>query len=332
MVETPLLARFVKVVDHLALRVYAKFVAVSTFLLLLAGGMVTSTGSGLAVPDWPLSFGKVMPAMEGGVLYEHGHRMVATFVGALIVVLALWLWRVENRRWVRRLGWLVLAGVVVQGALGGLTVLLGLPDPVSVAHAGLAELVFGLTVTIALTVSRGWTSGTSPSALDLDAPPLFSIAAATSCAIYLQILIGAVVRHSGAGLAIPTFPLAYGRLVPPLDSFPVAIHFAHRAGALVVAVLVVWVVARTARRHRAHGLLFRPAVLLGSLLLTQIALGGWVILSYKAAWVTTAHLGTGALLFGVSLVIALRARRHLELAPAPAEPAIRPHLEIAGAR
>jgi cytochrome c oxidase assembly protein subunit 15 len=321
-----------RAVDGPALRVYTKVVAACTFLLLLAGGMVTSTGSGLAVPDWPLSFGRVMPAMEGGVLYEHGHRMIATVVGALIVGEALWLWRAEPRRWVRTLGWLALGAVVVQGLLGGLTVLLRLPDPVSVSHAGLAQLVFGLTVAIAVARSRDWTRSGPAEILDSGTPSLFSLAVAASVLIWLQILIGAVVRHSGAGLAIPTFPLAYGRLVPPLESFPVAIHFAHRVGAVVVTIAVAWVVARTLKGHRGEPRLVRPAAILGLLILLQIGLGGWVILSYKAAWVTTAHLGTGALLLAACLVLALRARRHLSLAPTPSHPPLEPHLDPAGAR
>jgi cytochrome c oxidase assembly protein subunit 15 len=321
-----------RVVDRPALRAYTKLVAACTFLLLLAGGMVTSTGSGLAVPDWPLSFGRVMPVMEGGVLYEHGHRMIATFVGALIVVEALWLWRSEPRRWVRTLGWLALVGVVVQGLLGGLTVLLRLPDPVSISHAALAQLVFGVTVAIALARSREWIRSGAAEALDFGVPSLFSLTIGATVLIWLQILLGALVRHSGAGLAIPTFPLAYGRIVPPLESFPVAIHFAHRVGAVVVTVAVAWVVARALRCHREDPRLVRPAALLALLIALQIGLGGWVILSYKAAWVTTAHLGTGALLFAVSLVLALRARRHLSLAPAPAHPPIQPHLDVAGAR
>jgi cytochrome c oxidase assembly protein subunit 15 len=315
-----------------ALGFYAKLVAAFTFLLLLAGAMVTSTGSGLAVPDWPLSFGKVMPAMEGGVLYEHGHRMVATFVGALIVVEAIWLWRAETRRWVRTLGWLALGGVIVQGALGGMTVLLGLPDAVSVSHAALAELVFGLTVTIAVVCSRSWLEDEGPATVDADVPSLFALAALACGAIYLQILLGAVVRHTGAGLAIPTFPLAFGRLVPPLDSFPVAIHFAHRVGALAVTLVVVWVVARALGRHGALRRIARPALLLLVLLAIQMGLGAWVILSYKSAWVTSAHLGTGALLFATALTLALRSRRYVALAPAPAHAPVRPHHEPAGAR
>ena len=315
-----------------ALGFYAKLVAACTFLLLLAGAMVTSTGSGLAVPDWPLSFGTVMPAMEGGVLYEHGHRMVATFVGALIVVEAIWLWRAETRRWVRVLGWLALGGVIVQGALGGMTVLLGLPDAVSVSHAALAELVFGLTVTIAVVCSRSWLEGEGAAAVDSDVPSLLALAVFACGAIYLQILLGAVVRHTGAGLAIPTFPLAFGRLVPPLDSFPIAIHFAHRVGALAVTLVVVWVAGRVLRRHGGLPRIVRPALLLLALLAIQIGLGAWVILSYKSAWVTSAHLGTGALLFATALTLALRSGRYIALAPAPAHAPVRPHREPAGAR
>ena len=321
----------VHVAHRPGLGAYTKLVAGSTFLLLLAGAMVTSTGSGLAVPDWPLSFGKVMPAMEGGVLYEHGHRMVATFVGALIVIEALWLWRAEPRRWVRVLGWLALAGVVVQGALGGATVLLRLPDAVSISHAGLAELVFGLTVTIAVARSRSWLEDGAAESVDADVPALSSLATVACAAIYLQILIGAVVRHTGAGLAIPTFPLAFGRIVPPLDSFPVAIHFAHRVGALAVTLIVVWVAVRALHRHGGLKPVVRPALLLLALLALQMGLGAWVILSYKAAWVTSAHLGTGALLFATALTLALRSRRYVALAPAPAHPAIRPHREPAAA-
>jgi cytochrome c oxidase assembly protein subunit 15 len=320
-----------RVTRRRALGAYTKLVAGCTFLLLLAGAMVTSTGSGLAVPDWPLSFGKVMPAMEGGVLYEHGHRMVATFVGALIVIQALWLWRAEPRKWVRVLGWLALAGVVLQGALGGATVLLGLPDVVSVSHAALAELVFGLTVAIAVVCGSSWLGARPTETVDADVPSLFSLAAFACAAIYVQILIGAVMRHTGAGLAIPTFPLAFGRVVPPLESFPVVVHFAHRVGAVVVSLVVVWVAVRAARRHGGEPLIVRPALALLALAALQIGLGAWVILSYKSAWVTSAHLGTGALLFGTSLTLVLRSRRYLALAPAPVHPPIRPHREPTGA-
>ncbi|MEJ2151952.1 MAG: COX15/CtaA family protein [Gemmatimonadota bacterium] len=289
------------------LRRYTKFVAAATFTLLLAGGMVTSTGSGLSVPDWPLSFGRVMPPMRGGVLYEHGHRMVATFVGLLIVIEAVWLWRSEPRRWVRRLGAIALVGVVVQGLLGGLTVLLRLPDLVSIGHAVLAELVFAITLVIAVACSVGWQRArTEDRTINRSVGLLASI---TAGIVLVQIALGAAVRHTGAGLAIPDFPLAYGELVPPLNSGPVALHFAHRVGALVVTAAVGLTALRVFRPGPVAPGLARPMIVMLALVCVQIALGGWTVLSFKAAGVATAHLGVGALLWGTAVVLAMRAAR-----------------------
>src|SRR6187549_4066935 len=150
----------------MALHLYALLVAVSTAILIFAGGLVTSTGSGLSVPDWPNTYGWFMfsfplDKMVGGIFYEHAHRLIASTVGFLIVVLAVWLWRAEPRRWVRTLGFIALAAVITQGLLGGLTVLFYLPDPISIAHASLAQIVFCLTITIAVATSPGWKRGYS---------------------------------------------------------------------------------------------------------------------------------------------------------------------------
>ena len=146
------------------LPLFAALVAVSTALLIFAGGLVTSTGSGLSVPDWPNTYGWFMWAfpmskMVGGIFYEHAHRLIASTVGFLIVILAIWLGRAEPRRWVRRLGYIALGTVIAQGVLGGITVLWYLPDAISIAHASLAQILFCLTVTIALVVSPGWKRG-----------------------------------------------------------------------------------------------------------------------------------------------------------------------------
>jgi len=138
---------------------YTRLLALATLLLVAAGGMVTSTSSGLAVPDWPTTYGYTMfsfplSKMVGGIFYEHGHRLIASAVGFLTIGLVVGLWRVEPRRWVRRLGVIALAAVVLQGVLGGLTVLNFLPPPISIGHAGLAQAFFGLTVSIALFTSR----------------------------------------------------------------------------------------------------------------------------------------------------------------------------------
>lgn len=300
------------------LHAYAVTVAVATGCLLFIGGLVTSTGSALAVPDWPLSFGQVFPRMTGGVLFEHGHRLAASTVGVLTVILAVWLVRAERRRWVRRLGIGALLAVVTQGTLGGLTVLLKLPVAVSVAHAGVAEIFFCLTVTIALVTSRGWLEAVDGAADD-GAPSLATLAATTVGVAYLQILVGALMRHSGAGLAIPDFPLSFGRLVPPITSPLVLYAYAHRVGALAVSLCALWTAGRILRRHAGVPGLTRPALILVALLAFQVFLGAAIIWTRKAVMPTTTHVVSGALILATSLVIALRARHHLA-APA-ADPA-----------
>ena len=302
---------------------YAVLLACATFLLVIAGGLVTSTGSGLAVPDWPLSFGQVFPRMEGGVLFEHGHRLLAASVGLLTVVLALWTRAAERRAWVRRLGWLMVLAVVLQGVLGGATVLLRLPDAVSVAHAGLAQIFFALTVVMATATGPRFLA--TASIVDPRTGSTRALAIATALAIYVQILLGAIVRHTGAGLAIPDFPLAFGRLVPPFSSSLVVWHFAHRAFALVVSVLVVWCAVRVALRHGREPALTGPATLLLALIGFQIFLGALTILTLRAVVPTTAHVATGALLLATSVLLTVRAHHALERPEVvPVEPAIDP--------
>jgi cytochrome c oxidase assembly protein subunit 15 len=279
-----------------ALHRFAVVTVIATLALIFAGGLVTSTESGLSVPDWPLSYGQLMPPMVGGVRYEHGHRMVASAVGILTIVLAVWLSRREPRRWVRRLGWLALAAVVAQGVLGGLTVLLLLPTGVSVAHACLAQTFFCLIVTIAVVTSPRWERGR-------DTEPVTRLAAFTASAVFLQLLLGAVMRHTKAGLAIPDFPLSLGRVIPPLDSFPVGIAFAHRAWGIVVAVLVLATAAAAFRTRRAR--LTRAALALALIVVAQVALGAATVLSRKSVAVTTAHVATGALLLGTVVAVAV---------------------------
>ncbi len=300
---------------------FAVFTAGFTFALLVAGGLVTSTGSGLAVPDWPLSFGQVFPRMEGGVLYEHGHRLIAATAGVLTVILAFWTARAEPRAWVRRLGWGMLAAVVVQGVLGGTTVLLRLPDAVSVSHAGLGQIFFALAVVMASATGPRFLASV-PAADDSAGRRTRGLVITAAAGVFVQILLGAVVRHSGAGLAIPDFPLAFGRLVPPLGSSLVAWHFAHRVGAVVVALLVLWAALRVIARQPGEPWVTRPALALVALIGFQVFLGGLTVLTRKAVIPTTAHLAVGALLLGTAVVLALRLHR----APAVlrAEPALAP--------
>jgi len=185
--------------DGLWLHRFSVILAAMTLLLVVAGASVTSNEAGLSVPDWPLSFGRLMPEMEGGVFYEHGHRMIAATVGLLTIVLAVWLQGSDPRRWLRRLGWIALAAVVVQGVLGGVTVLLRLPKAVSITHACGAQLFFTLTVALAVFTSPSWKRGPEP-VEDHGSPSLRSVAVLTVMAVLAQIALGAAYRHKAAGL------------------------------------------------------------------------------------------------------------------------------------
>jgi heme a synthase len=297
------------------LHLFALLVALSTAVLIFAGGLVTSTGSGLSVPDWPTTYGWSMftfplEKMVGGIRYEHSHRLIASTVGFLILTLACWLWRAEPRRWVRRLGYLALAAVVVQGILGGITVLWYLPEPISISHASLAQIVFCLTTAIALFTSPGWKQGYTRSGPRLaDDRRLQSVAAVTTGTIYLQIVVGATMRHLDAGLAIPDFPLAFGQLIPPHWTTGIAIHYAHRLGALLVSTLIVATTAHVFYHHRRHAELVRPSILLLALLALQITLGALTVLSAKHYIINSLHVVTGGTVLVTALVLTLRAHR-----------------------
>ena len=290
---------------------FAKFVAGCTVLLLLAGSLVTSTDSGLSVPDWPTTYGWNMftfPPSKwvGGILYEHGHRLIASSVGFLTIVLAIWLWMSEPRRWMRWLGVGALGAVIAQGVLGGLTVMFFLPAPISTAHAGLAEIFFCMTVAIALFTSRGWLDA-GPGQIVNDSS-LRRLATTTTILIYCQILVGATMRHTGAGLAIPDFPLMFGHLWPTHWDPKIAVHFAHRAGALLVAVGVCATVVAVFRQTTV-GELRRPAILLVALVCVQITLGAFTVLSKRDVWINSVHVVCGALVLTTSLVLTLRTWR-----------------------
>jgi cytochrome c oxidase assembly protein subunit 15 len=290
-----------------ALHRLALALALATVGLIFAGGLVTSTESGLSVPDWPTTYGQnpfTFPISKwvGGIKFEHSHRLIASAVGLLTVFVAIAFARGEKRAWVRRLAYLALAAVVAQGVLGGLTVLFLLPPAISVAHACLAQTFFCLAVTLAVVTSPRWRN-----AARAGDNPVRRAAAATVAIVFLQLLVGAVMRHTKAGLAIPDFPLALGRVVPPIASFAVAIHFAHRVTAVAVAAAAVVCLVRARRSDRAD--LRRIAFGLNALVAVQVALGAATVLSKKDVVLTTLHVVTGALVLGTSLVLALASRR-----------------------
>src|SRR2546423_7430885 len=194
--------------DHYSkwLNRFAWFTAIATLLLICSGGMVTSKGVGLAVPDWPTTFGYNMflfPVSKwiGGVLFEHTHRLIASTVGFLTIILAIWLWRIEGRQSVKTLGLIAVAGVILQGILGGLRVTM-LKDQIGIFHACLAQAFLGLIVLIAVVTTSFWRS-LAPADVD---PREFAfikrMAIATTIAIYVQLALGATMRHQHKDLAI----------------------------------------------------------------------------------------------------------------------------------
>jgi cytochrome c oxidase assembly protein subunit 15 len=301
---------------------FAKFLVACTVLLILAGSLVTSHDAGLSVPDWPTSYGWNMftfpPSMwVANILYEHGHRLIASSVGFLTIVMAIWLWIAVPRGWLRWFGVAALGAVVAQGVLGGLTVLFFLPAAISTAHAGLAEIFFCMTVAIAVFTSPGWIGGYSaapkthgaPGAAERTAPPLRVLATTTTILIYAQILVGATMRHTGAGLAIPDFPLMFGHLIPDHWSGAIAIHFTHRLGALLVTALIVTLFVHVRSHYREQLELRRPATLILALVAVQITLGALTVLSRRDPWINSFHVVCGAMVLTTSLVLTLRSWR-----------------------
>jgi cytochrome c oxidase assembly protein subunit 15 len=274
---------------------FAVFTAICTFFLLIAGALVTSNDAGLSVPDWPLSYGSLTPPMVGGILYEHGHRMVASFVGILSIILAVWLWRIASRldpgrRWLRWLGIAALGAIVLQGVLGGLTVLFFLPPPVSSAHATLAQLFFTTVASIALFTSSWWDNEPVVRRRDYGKPTVHTLGVVTACAVLVQLILGAAFRHKAFGI-IP-----------------------HLVGALVVTGLIFWFAGALKRRFAGIPELRSSARVLHILIGVQLLLGGAAYWSrlYAASFpqpipvmvmFTVAHVATGALVL-VSTVVA----------------------------
>ncbi len=307
--------------------------AAATLILIVAGGLVTSNSAGVSVPDWPNTYGKFMFAfpfgdMVGGILYEHGHRMIASTVGFLTVILAIWVWRRDERRWLRRLAVGALAAVIAQGVLGGITVLFYLPTAVSSAHALLAQSFFCMTIAVAYFTSREGRREVTP-VRDEGRVSLGRMSALAVAIVVLQLVIGAWMRHSDAGLAIPDLPLAYGKLLPPTSDAALAdanawrrtqlmdpvtftqvwVHFAHRMGAVAVTIILATLVVRIRTRFSAVRELRRPANAIALLLLAQLTLGVLTVLTHKDAWIATVHVATGAAVLGTTFLTALRAAR-----------------------
>lgn len=291
----------------------SKTTPLATLLLIFIGSLVTSTGSGLAVPDWPLSYGKMFPPMVGGILYEHGHRMAAAVVGLLVIVQAFVIaWR-EPRRWVRVLAWVAVATIVAQGLLGGLTVLFLLPTPISMSHAILAQTLFLVLILIAYAQSRDWRRLREQEKISWR--PLATLL----IMVYLQLILGALMRHTESGLAIPDFPLMGGTLLPrfddqmlntvnaarfdlqlgPVNNGQVIFHFLHRMGAIATLIVLI-TVNLTVGRKPASGHVRQLLFFIDGLVIVQIALGALTVLTAKSPIMASLHVLVGASLLGTT--------------------------------
>jgi len=282
---------------------FAVFTAGATFLLIIAGALVTSNDAGLSVPDWPTSFGSLykIPHLVGGVRFEHTHRMIAQFVGFLSIVLAIWTWRADRRRWMKYLGVTALGVVIAQGILGGLTVLFYLPPAISSAHAALAQTFFCVAVLIAIFTGQRWMEEAPRVDVDEQRPNLFILTLLSIFVLYVQLILGALFRHHG------------------LSWWP------HVVNSGTVAIVLSWTAVRALSQYSKIDPVRRPAITMLSLLIAQLCLG-FVAFLTRVAWghdavqpelpmviSTVAHVAVGALLLATTVVLAAQVWRHVPM-------------------
>jgi len=332
---------------------FALVTAIVAVGLIVAGALVTSTKSGDAVPDWPLSYGTLAPTMIGGILYEHSHRLIAGLTGILITILAIWLWRKYPNQKLRWLGVAAFLAVVFQAVLGGLRVLVvstasvqnaavsvtGISSIetnrliVAIIHGCLAQSILALLFAIVLFTSRSWLQervtefpGNPPRQLRGLSIILLSV-------VFGQLILGAVVRHTGAGLSIPDFPLAFGGLIPPFGNLPVnpymphpfsyheyvvkvAVHFAHRLVGFSIVAFIVYLFVK----YRSLPRLGKYVKILTGLIVVQIFLGGLNIWTHISILSTVLHVVTGSLILAGSVILVLWTGRSIKESVLQKEP------------
>lgn len=311
--------------SHVALHWWAILIAVVTFVLLCSGGLVTSKGVGMSVPDWPTTYGYNMflfPVSKwvGGIFYEHSHRLLGSLVGFLVLTYTIACFILDKRSWMKTFAVCLLIGVIIQGLLGGFRVVLNRND-IGIIHALVAQSFFAACALLCVVTSRPFFEHKWAD-YDLNPAPR-RLALFATALIFLQLLIGATMRHEHIGLSIPDFPLAYGSLIPDTSPETMAkinlarvdaglmqitaehvwVHMAHRLMALVIfgSVLAFFLASRKAPR----AIRFWSTAWLG-LIMVQIALGAWTVWSQKAADVATAHMALGALLLVLGVVVSFR--------------------------
>lgn len=280
------------------------FIACITFCLLIAGALVTSNDAGLSVPDWPTSFGSLykIPHWVGGVRYEHSHRVVAEFVGFLTIILAIWTWRTDERRWMKWLGWAALGTVIAQGVLGGLTVLFYLPPWISTAHATVGQTFFCIACAIALFTGRKWVEEVPQVEQDTHSPSLLTLTMLSILVLYVQLILGGMFRHHG------------------MSWWP------HVLNAPIVAIMLTWTSIRALTQYSKIEAVRRPAIAVLGLLITQLCLG-FLAFTTRVMWgrnavqpeapmivSTVAHVAVGALLLATTVILAIQVWRHVPVA------------------
>ncbi len=284
-------------------------------MLIILGALVTSNDAGLSVPDWPTSFhhwpityGYFQVPLVGNVKWEHGHRIFAQFVGVLSIILAVWTWQVDRRRWMRKLGWTALALVIAQGILGGVTVLFYLPRAVSTAHATLSQTFFCVVTAMAIFTSRGFVEPDQEPRTDisLKRPSLHMLTFFSVSAVYVQLVLGAAFRHAHGTRTL-------SELAP------------HLAGAAVVTVVLLWTITRVLADYSAVGPLRRPAMALLALLMVQLALGFATYLTVvewgrsapqpleSMVLTSVAHVAMGALILMLTVILAIQSWRRVAI-------------------
>jgi len=279
------------------------FTACATFVLIIAGALVTSNDAGLSIPDWPTSFGSfTVPPLRGGIRYEWSHRAIAGSIIVLTVSIAVWTWWVERRRWMKWLSLAALGTVLAQAILGGLTVLLLQPPWVSSAHAAVGQTFFCIAVVIALFTGRRWIEEVPRVELDTRKPSLITLTWLSIFVLYLQLIVGAMFRHHG------------------MSWWPHVVH------APVVALVLTWTSIRALSLYSKIEAIRRPAVVMIALLIAQLCLGFLAFLT-RIAWghdavqpelpmviSTVVHVAVGALLLATAVVLAIQVWRHVPVA------------------
>jgi cytochrome c oxidase assembly protein subunit 15 len=327
-------ARYIPSLHRLAM-----LTAAATFPLIFMGGLVTSHKAGMSVPDWPNSYGYNMftfPPSQwiGGIFYEHTHRLMGSVVGMLSIALAILTWKVESRLWVRWLSMGVLGSVIVQGVLGGLRVVLVDLD-LAVIHGCFAQAFFCLAGLMAVVTSRWWIEQSKNEAAIPNRRLLIACVFAVAL-IYLQLIVGAMMRHYDAGLAIPDLPLSYGQVLPPTSDAALSqinkdriwsmhlpavsmaqvwLHFGHRVGAVLVTIALLSLFVLVLRSQAAVSALKRPAIVMVTLLALQITLGVLTVLQRKPADIASAHVAVGALTLLTTFVLCVRVAKLTRVVP-----------------